>query len=56
MIINKLKDAHTGHSLLNDELTITRGKFYEYLGMAISFEKEGEIQTTIYDYVSTLID
>ena len=39
-----------------DELTITRETVNDYFGMTITFEKDGEICVTMYDYVSKLID
>ena len=38
MIVVKLKDAYTGNSSIEDELTIIQGKFHDYLGMSISCE------------------
>ena len=55
MIINKLKDAYTGNSSIKDELTITRGKVHDYLGMSISYETAGEVRSTMYDYLSKLL-
>ena len=55
MIINKLKDAYTGNSSIKDEVTITRGKVHDYLGMSISYETTGEVCITMYDYLSKLI-
>ena len=36
MIVVKLKDAYTGNSSIEDELTIIQGKFHDYLGISIS--------------------
>ena len=55
MIINKLKDAYTGNSSIKDELTITRGKVHDYLGMLISYETTGEVCITMYDCLSKSI-
>ena len=35
MIIKKLEREYASHPILNDKLTVTRGKRHEYLGMTI---------------------
>ena len=55
MIVVKLKDAYTGNSSIEDELTIIQGKFHGYLGISISCETVWEVCITMYDYVSKLI-
>ena len=55
IIINKLKDAYAGNLSIKDELTITRGKIHDYLGMSISYETTEEVCITMYDRVSELI-
>ena len=52
MIVVKLKDAYTGNSSIEDELTIIQGKFHDYLGISISCDTVWEVCITMYDYVS----
>ena len=48
-------------SQLNDEfgkeapITVTRGKFHDYLGMTIDYSKKGKVNITMMDYIQDLL-
>jgi hypothetical protein len=52
MIIAKLAERH-GHE---SELSITRGKVHEYLGMTIDFSYPGKVEFNMDDYVERLLE
>ena len=57
-IIEKLNDKY-GQEVIdgkNMEITATRGKIHEYLGMRINFSDTNKVMFTIYDYIYKLTD
>ena len=54
MVIHKLEKEYASHLMLNDKLTITRGKKHTYLGMTIIIDDD-KVTILMYDYVAKLI-
>ena len=54
LVFEKLEKEYTSHQMLNDKLTITRGKKHEYIGMNIIIDKGG-VRILMHNYVYNLI-